>query len=170
MAATKAALAYAFALLGVIIAVAAPAKMAFAQDLASQLVGVWKRTSMIEKELATGTTSTPEIPDGPVIFTRGGRFAWVILAPGRKAPAAPIPTDAERAALWATGSFGTGTYRLEGDKVVLRYDTSWNQLWTGTERRADMKVTGNVLTWTSPPYPRLDGKEVVGIQTFERAE
>lgn len=146
------------------------AEMAFAQDLASQLVGVWKRTSMVEKELATGTTSTPQIPDGPVIFTRGGRFAWVILAPGRKAPAASIPTDAERAALWATGSFGTGTYRVEGDKVVLRYDTSWNQLWTGTERRADMKITDNVLTWTSPPYPTLDGKQVVGIQTFERTE
>jgi hypothetical protein len=162
--------AYASALLGVIVALSAPAKMAFAQDLASQLVGVWKRTSIVEKELATGATSTPRNADGPAIFTRGGRFVWVVIAEGRKAPAGPIPTDAERAALWATGSFGTGTYRVEGDKVVLRYDTSSNQLWTGTERRADMKVVGNVLTWTSAPFPSSNGKEVVSIQTFERAE
>lgn len=167
MAVIKAGFAYACALLCMIVALATPA---FAQDLASQLVGVWKRTSQVEKELATGTTSNNPNPDGPLIFTRGGRFAWVILTPGRNAPATPIPTDAERAALWATAFFGTGTYRVEGDKVVLSYDTSWNQLWTGTERRADMKVTGNVLTWTSPPYPTLDGKEVIGIQTFERTE
>jgi hypothetical protein len=145
---------------------------ALSQDLASQIVGVWKRTSQVQKEIATGTTNHTygEKVSGPAIFTRGGHFMWVIAGEGRKPAAAPVATDAERIALFNSLAYGSGTYKVEGNKVHLRYDTSWNEGWTGTERVAEMQVSGKTLTWTSPPIRTLDGKDVVAIITMERLE
>ena len=145
---------------------------AAAQDLASQLPGVCKRTSQVLKELATGATSKPygENPGGPAFFTRGGHFAWSITGDGRQAPAGPLPNEAETIALYNSMAFGTGTYRVEGSSVFLKYDSSWNQAWTGTERKAEMKVTGRTLTWTSPPFKIAGGKDAIAIITMERME
>jgi hypothetical protein len=67
-------------------------------------------------------------------------------------------------------AFGSGPYRVEGDKVFMRYDNSWNQAWTGTERIQTMQINGKVLTWTSAPLKAPDGKEVVAVFTYERLE
>jgi len=145
---------------------------AAAQDLATQLTGVWKLTSLVVKQLDAGAT-TPlfgERPGGVALFTRGGHFTWGFVDDGRKAPAGPIPSDVERVALYNTSAFGSGTYRVEGSTVSLRYDSSWNQSWTGTERKAQMQVSGKTLTWTSPPFKTLDGKDVISISTLERVE
>ena len=111
-----------------------------------------------------------ERPGGVALFTRGGHFTWGFVDDGRKAPAGPIPSDVERVALYNTSAFGSGTYRVEGSTVSLRYDSSWNQSWTGTERKAQMQVSGKTLTWTSPPFKALDGKDVISISTLERVE
>ena len=79
-------------------------------------------------------------------------------------------TDADRAALFNTLAFGTGTYKVEGDKVALRYDGSWNQAWIGTERVQTLQISGKVLTWTSAPFKMADGREAVAIFTYERDE
>jgi hypothetical protein len=146
---------------------------AAAQDLATQLNGVWKHTSIVEKQLETGaiTNMYGEKPVGLAVFTRGGHFTWGYVSDGRKAPAGPVPSDSERIALYNSLAFGSGTYRVEGSAVFLRYDSSWNQSWTGTERKAEMEVSGTVLTWKSPPYksPR-HGKDVTAIITMERME
>src|SRR5262245_41237920 len=62
--------------------------VASAQDLSSQLVGVWKRTSTVNKVVATGETSKPagENPTGSLILTRGGYFTWIFIDEGRKVP------------------------------------------------------------------------------------
>jgi len=145
---------------------------AAAQDLATQLTGVWKLTSSMVKQLDTGATAPlfGERPGGVAVFTRGGHFTWGWVGDGRKAPAGPIPSDVERVALYNTSAFGSGTYRVEGSTVSLRYDSSWNQSWTGTERKAQMQVSGKTLTWTSPPFKSLDGKDVIAISTLERVE
>ena len=110
--------------------------VATAQDLASQLVGVWKRTNHIQKIMATGETDKPmgEYPTGMAIFTRGGHFTWIFIADGRRSPASLPPSDAERIALYNTGFYGSGNYKVDGDKVTLLYNTSGNQAWTGQER------------------------------------
>ena len=142
-----------------------------AQDLASQLVGVWKYTGFVQKEAATGATVKPrgEKPTGSAIFTRGGYFTWIIIDDGRKSPPSPM-ADADRVALFNSMGFGSGTYTVDGTIVSLRYDSSWNQSWTGTERKQEMKVTGKTLTWTTPTFKLGDGKEVVFIFTSERVE
>jgi Lipocalin-like domain len=145
--------------------------LAAAQDLAAQLIGVWKGKGFAEKILATGETTKPrgESPTGTATFSRGGHFTWIIINDGRKVPASPA-TDADRVALFNSLAFGTGTYKVEGDKVALRYDGSWNQAWTGTERIQTLQISGEVLTWTSAPFKMADGKEAVAIFTYERVE
>jgi hypothetical protein len=139
----------------------------------TQLAGVWKVTSLVVREVETGATRNTfgEKPVGHAVFTRGGRFLWGWVSDGRKAPAGPVPNDAERGALYNTLAFGSGSFRVEGDAVFLRYESSWNQSWTGTERRAEMQVTGKTLVWKSLPFKPLDGdRDVVAITTLERVE
>jgi hypothetical protein len=150
---------------------ASPAIVA-AQDLASQLVGVWKRTGQVNKIVATGETSKPmgENPTGTAIFTRGGYFTWIFIAEGRKPPASLPPTDAERIALYNTGGFASGSYKVDGDKVTFVYHTSSNQVWTGQERVQTMQVSSKLLNWTSAPFKTADGKDAIAMLTFERLE
>ena len=146
---------------------------AAAQDPASSLVGVWKFVSLVNKEVTTGKTVHPfgEGPIGYAIFTRGGHTMFVATGAIRKAPAGPSPTDAERIELFKTMSFASGTYRLEGNKLVTRYDTSWHQGWTGTERTGTVEISGKTLTLTGAPFKSsLTGLDIVAISTFERVE
>lgn len=145
---------------------------AMSQDLASQIVGVWKRVSQVQKHVATGFTTKPvgDRPVGPAIFTRGGHFVWMFVADGRKAPSEMGPTDADRIALYNSSAFGSGTYKVDGSTVVLTYDSSSNQAWTGTERRAQIQVSGKVPTWTSAPYRGADNTDYITIVTMERVE
>ena len=140
-------------------------------DLADQLVGVWKGTGFAHKVLETGELRKPwgDKPSGVATFSRGGYLTYQFLAEARKVPQAP-PTDEDRALLYNTMAFGSGPYRVEGDKVFMKYDNSWNQTWTGTERVQTMHINGKVLTWTSAPLKAPDGKEVVAVFTYERLE
>jgi len=146
--------------------------VAVAQDLASQLVGAWKQTSYAQKDLATGEISKPqgEKPTGMAIFSRDGYFTWIFISDGRKSPTRLPVTDAERIALYNTGSYAGGTYKVNGDKVTFHYNASFNQAWTGTERVQTMQVSGKVLTWTGAPIKTNDGKDAISTAAFERFE
>ncbi len=63
-----------------------------AQDLASQLVGVWNLNSQLRKEVATGATLSTfgEKPTGHIIFTRGGLITLSLSGPTARLPPAPI--------------------------------------------------------------------------------
>jgi hypothetical protein len=144
-----------------------------AQDLASQVVGVWKLSSNLRKEVATGATlaSYGEKPIGHLIVTPGGHSTFVTVGTDRKAPASPNLTDAERIDLFKTLSFGSGTYKVEGKKLVTHYDTSWHQLWTGRDISVQAETDGKTLTLTSDPFKAsIDGKEIVVVTTWERVE
>ena len=92
------------------------AEIASAQDLANQIVGVWQFGPSTRK-YGGGDTTNRQI-SGSVIFTKGGHFAVMQHPAEQKAPA----NDAELAALARTSFFGSGTYKVEGDKVVLKYE------------------------------------------------
>ena len=146
--------------------------VAAAQDVASQMVGVWKRTGNVQKILATGETSKPEgeNPSGMLTFSRGGHFMWIYIADGRKSPESLPPTDADRIYLQKTSAFGGGTYKVNGDKVIVVYTASANQAWTGTERAWTVQVSDKVLTITSAPFKAAEGKDVIQTATYERLE
>ncbi|MDM0108545.1 lipocalin-like domain-containing protein [Variovorax sp. J22R24] len=145
---------------------------AIAKDKATQPSGVWAVSSIVIREVDSGAIRNllGEKPVGHAIFTRGGHFVWGWVGDGRKSPAGPVATDDERVALYQSLAFGTGSYRVEGSSVFLRYASSWNQIWTGTERKAEMQVSGKTLTWKSPPYKLPDGKDAISVITLERKE
>jgi hypothetical protein len=153
-------LTYAFVFLALLFS----AEIAFAQDLANQIVGVWQFGPSTRK-YDGGDTTNRQI-SGTVIFTKGGHFAVMQHPAEPKTPA----NDAELAALARTSFFGSGTYKVEGDKVVLKYEVCGNPTWIGQERRPNMKVDGKTMTWLTPPIKDADGKSYVDTYTNTRVE
>ena len=142
------------------------------QDLASQLIGVWKYTSQSTKEVATGKINHPygEKPTGHVVYTKGGHVAFVLAGDNRKAPAGASATDAERINLFNTIAAGSGTYKVEGNTIIVTYAASWNQTWTGITQTRQFEIMGNKLTVTSAPTKDLAGQDIVFVVTYERVE
>jgi hypothetical protein len=149
------------------------ATSAIAQDLSSSIVGVWKIVGRIDKVTATGETFKPfgDKPDGFILFTKGGHFAAMWTAEGRKPAATVPPTEAERAAAYTTSFATAGTYKIEGDTLITHYAASANQGWVGTDRKSTIKIDGKVLHWTSAPFKTLGkGEDATTQLTFERVE
>ena len=143
------------------------------QDLAPQIVGVWKYVSLNNKEVATGTMTYPlgEKPNGYIVYTKSGRVIFTVVGDKRPQPAGPGgATDAERVSLFNTLSAGSGTYKIEGNTGMVTYDSSWHQLWTGTTQKRTYAISGNKLTITSAPTKLADGKEVIFEVVLERVE
>ena len=145
-----------------------------AQDVASSIVGVWKMTGWVRKESATGKTIKyfGERPAGIVIYTKGGHFVTFVTGQDRKKPAQADPSDAERIELFKTMYGFGGTYKVEGNKLLLHLETSWNQSWAGTDRPPSViEIKDKQMTTTSSPFKsNLDGQEIVAVATWERAE
>ena len=144
-----------------------------AQDLRTQIVGTWKITSQVRKEIASGATANifGEKPIGHIIYTKGGHVLFFIVSDNRTAPTAANPTDAERVALFRSLAGASGTYKVEGNKIIAHYDSSWHQLWTGADIVTDAEISGKTLTLTNAPFKSpQDGKDVVVVTTWERIE
>jgi hypothetical protein len=125
-------------------------------------------------EQETNETSAPygERPGGMITYTRGGHVVLFLTGEGRRAPAAPALTEAERAELFRTiiGAY-TGTYRVEGDKVISRVETAWTPAWNGTEQVRTFTVEGDRLTIRTVPLRSVDtGRMIVAVLTFARVE
>jgi hypothetical protein len=149
------------------------AQWAAAQDLASQIVGVWKMTSYARKDLETGKTSATfgERPVGYYHYTRGGHFVSYYVAQDRKINAKAELTDAESLDAFKTLSAASGTYKTEGDKIIMLLEAAHVPSWAGATRTNQAQVAGNKLTLTSAPFKsRRDGKEIVVVSTWERVE
>jgi len=143
-----------------------------AQDLGERLVGVWRLTSGVDKVVSTGQLikTMGQNPTGIATFSRGGHFAYIFIDSGRRGAPSPLPSDDNLARLYNTAFFGSGTYRVAGDQARLLYTTSFNEVWTGTERTANMHIYGRDLIWASDVFKHPGGAEVVTIFTFERLE
>jgi len=142
------------------------------EDLASQLVGVWKFVGVSNKEAATGSVTHPfgEKPIGYLVYTKGGRLIFSVVGNDRARPAGAVATDAERLRLYDTLAAGTGTFKTDGDTLMTTYDSSWLQTWTGTTQKRKAVIAGNKLTITSDPYKNLEGKEITFEAVYERVE
>jgi lipocalin-like protein len=89
----------------------------------------------------------------------------------RKAPAGADPTDAERAELLKTMGAFSGTYKVEGNKIIFHYEASWIQSRTGTDETRTFETSGGKLMVSYGPIKSgLDGKQVVNTWTLERIE
>jgi hypothetical protein len=145
---------------------------AFANDLPSQIIGVWKFVSNYNKEVATGKIFHPygEKPMGYIIYTKGGRVIFSLVGDNRQKPAGVSASDEERVKLFNTLATGSGTYRVEGNAVVVTYDSSWHQLWTGTTQKRNIAISENRLTITSTPTRNMAGQEIIFENVLEKVE
>ena len=147
--------------------------MAWGQNLASDIVGVWKVVSIETKEVQSGKVTRPlgDQLTGTFAFTRGGNFSGMVFRTDRKPPAAPNATEAERVALFNSLVAYNGTYQTEGDKLVMKIESSHIQAWNGTERVLAIQISGRRLTGRSAPLKAAStGLEVVAENVWERLE
>ena len=148
------------------------ANPAVAQDLASSIVGTWKITSYVRKEVESGATVNQygQKPTGHVVYTKGGHFVYLYVSDARTAPAGVL-TDADRVNLHRTMVAGSGTYKVDGKKIVFRYETSHHQLLIGTDSAEEAAITGKTLTVSTAPFKSArDNKMVTVVTTWERIE
>ena len=143
-----------------------------AQETAASIVGVWKLTSFVRKEIGTDKAVQPfgEHPSGYRIHTRGGHAFYMFLHENRKAPAGSI-TDAERIELFRTMTGAGGTYEVEGNRVVFRSDVSTAQSPPGTTLKYQFQIAGRTLTMTTDPIKNpAGGPESHFVTSYERVE
>jgi hypothetical protein len=136
-------------------------------------LGTWKLQSCIDEDLATGqkTDLLGAHPSGYLTYGADGRMCAILITEGRKAPAALVPSDAERVELYNGLIAYAGTYSVEGDKVSHHIDTSWNQSWTGTTQVRQFRIDGNVLyTTTLPTTNPMTGKESSAVLVWTKVE
>jgi hypothetical protein len=149
------------------------AQPATAEDAPSSIVGFWKMASFTSKVVETGETrlNFGEHPGGYTAFSRNGNFVHLVVKDSRKAPAGADLTDAERAELFKTMAAFSGTYKVEGNKIIFHYEASWLQSRTGTNETRTFEISGGKLMVSSAPIKSgLDGKQVVNTWTLERIE
>lgn len=143
-------------------------------DLASSIVGVWRYTSFVDKDLESGKILKPfgENPDGYIVYTKGGHIVFSLVGDNRDTPARPNPSDAERIALFTTSGSGGGAYKIEDqNSIAVTWHASGNQWWTGRTQRRQVEIEGNKMTITSAPTKSVaNGREIIFVITLERVE
>jgi Lipocalin-like domain len=131
------------------------------------LVGTYKLVSMkavIDGKLRDDRTKPPH---GYLIITPK-YFAVFYTRQDRKFGA----SDADKATLWESLTAYTGPYRIEGKKIVVSPDVSYNEIFNGTQQTRDLEVNGSRITLSSGPraYGRDPSKKIVLRQEWERIE
>jgi hypothetical protein len=156
-----------FALLA-LVATGLPAR---AED--NPLVGTWRLVSFDRENVATkevvhafGGHAT-----GYSIYTPDGRYISLIVDSTRKSPAQPMATDAEAIDLYRTMNAFAGSYRVEGDTIVLHYDITWNQTDLEDQKRP-FKVEGDRLSFTTTPLKNafLNNQMMTAHLVWERVK
>ncbi len=106
-------------------------------------------------------------PHGYIIITPK-RFMAVLTAEGRKAGR----SISEKAALWDSLISYSGSYEVEGNKLIISVDVSWNENWNGNKQVRFWEVDGNRLILRTPSgtSARDPSKTRVGHLVWERIE
>ncbi len=131
------------------------------------LVGTYKLISHDVQVEGTATQPLGKAPHGYMVFTPT-HVVYFATADTRKFGT----SVAEKAALFDTLVGWTGTYRVEGGKIVMPVDASWVENWNGKDQVRNWTVSGNRLTLTSDPfpYPRDPSKTNVVRQVYEKVD
>ncbi len=81
-------------------------------------------------------------------------------------------SEADKAALLDTLVAWSGTYRVEGSKIIIRVDASWTEVWNGKDQVRNWTLSGGRLTLKGDPspFPRDPSKTNIVQQVFEKIE
>ncbi len=131
------------------------------------LIGTYKIVSH-EVQL-NGTTTQPlgKAPHGYLVLTPT-RYVAFNTGDNRKFGT----SVAEKAALLDTLVGWSGTYRVEGSKIIIRVDASWTEVWNGKDQVRNWTLSGNRLTLVGAPspFPRDPSKTAIVRQVWEKVE
>jgi Lipocalin-like domain len=134
------------------------------------LLGTWKLKSFVREVAETGEryNQMGEHPDGYISYAADGRMLVFFVSDQQPRPRAE-PTDEERIKLHKAMLAYGGTYKLSPGKVVNHIDIEWDGRRLGTDQIRFYTVDGDKLVIkTEPNKSPIDGREGVGVLTFER--
>ena len=149
-------------------AAAAPATAAKADD--NPLLGTWKLKSFVREVSGTGERydQMGAEPDGYLSYSADGRMLAFFVSGNQPHPRSE-PNDEERISLHKGMLAYGGTYTLSPGKVVHHIDIEWDGRRLGTEQVRFYTIEGdNLVIKTEPNKSPVDGREGVGLLTFQR--
>jgi hypothetical protein len=131
------------------------------------LVGTYKFITQVLDIGGTLTENMGKVPKGCLVVTPTRVIAF-FTAENRKFGT----SMAEKAALLDTLVAWSGTYRIEGSKIIIAVDNHWTEVLTGKNMVRNWELSGNRLTLRSDPepYARDPSKTVVVRTVWEKVE
>src|SRR5262245_54029830 len=138
----------------------------------AQLQGTYRLISTTAKILETGEEERYTDETGYITYGNDGRM-FVLLVRGKRPKPESLEkmTDPERVELFRTVTAYSGRYTFDGKTVEHHVDISWNEVFTGTTLRREVKRDGDKIILTTPASPRgKDGKMSVRTLVFERVK
>lgn len=135
---------------------------------AQQLVGTYKLLSFsADYDDGTSKEVFGKQPSGYLILTPK-RLMAILVSENRTAGSTPE----QKAALQTSMFSYTGTYKIDGSKLVTDVDVSWNQAWTGSKQGRTWTIEGNHLILTTDKAPSVlePSKMTIGRLVWEKIE
>jgi hypothetical protein len=143
-----------------------------AQADANLLLGTWRLKSFVREVTATGERydQLGDHPDGYLTYSSDGRMIAFFVSGNQPRPRNE-PSDEERITLHKSMLAYGGTYRVLPDRIVHHIDIEWDGRRVGTDQVRFYAIDGDKLSIkTEPNKSPVDGREGVGILTFERVK
>ncbi len=141
----------------------------FADDAAMQIVGTWKVVSLLTS-FDGGDVVEPYGPNpkGRLVLTADGQW-MIILTGANRRPAKNID---EKAVLLDSMLAYSGKYTIEGNRMTIRVDMSWNEIYTGANQNQTrfFNIEGDKLTIRTPEIESAvrPGQKAVATLVVER--
>jgi hypothetical protein len=145
------------------------AGFSFADDGGKQLAGTWKVVSLVTS-FDGGDKVEPFGPDpkGRLVLTPQGD--WIILQ--TRTNRAPAKTVEEKAALLDSMLAYSGKYTIDGNRMTIRVDMSWNEIYSGANQNQTrfFSIEGDKLIIRTPEIVSAvrPGQKAVATLTLER--
>jgi Lipocalin-like domain len=144
-------------------------ELSIADDAAKQLAGSWKVVSLITK-FDGGDAVEPfgPNPKGRLVLTPESRWILILTAADR----GPAKNFEEKAALLDSMLAYSGKYTVEGNRMAIQVDMSWNELYSGANQIQTrfFNREGDILTVRSPEIVSAvrPGQKAVATLTLQR--
>jgi hypothetical protein len=139
---------------------------------ANPLLGTWRLKSFVREVAGSGEryNQLGDHPDGYLTYSSDGRMLAFFVSSDQPRPRNE-PSDEERIRLHKSMLAYGGTYSVSPGRVVHHIDIEWDGRRVGTDQVRFYTIDGDtLLIKTEPNKSPVDGREGVGILTFERVK
>jgi lipocalin-like protein len=143
---------------------------AFAAEVA--LNGTYRLVSEQRTIVDTGEVISTTSSQGFITYGADGRMIVLIVrSPRPKPEGAEKITDPQRIDLFRTMTAYAGSYKFDGTTIEHNIEISMNEVWSGTKQVRTVKLDGEHLVYTTPPFPfHTDGKMSINSLVWEKVK